>query len=114
MNPIFHIIQFTKRFWKWYVFMGLSVILISLLSLVGPLLSKQIVDDIVKEFSTHNQSLQPIALILGIMIATDVAITVLTAIIQWIGDIFGEKLETFLSRSFYQHVLSLHFRYYYN
>ncbi len=114
MNPIFHIIQFTKRFWKWYVFMGLSVILISLLSLVGPLLSKQIVDDIVKEFSTHNQSLQPIALILGIMIATDVAITVLTAISQWIGDIFGEKLETFLSRSFYEHVLSLHIGYYDN
>src|SRR5260221_7911643 len=114
MNPIFRIIQFTKHFWKWYVFMGVSVILISLLSLIGPLLSKQIVDAIVNQFSTHNQSLKPIAIILGVMIGTDVGITLLTAFSQWIGDIFGEKLETFLSRSFYEHVLSLHIGYYDN
>ena|SRR5258708_652143 len=114
MNPIFRIIQFTRQFWKWYLFLGISVVTISLLSLIGPLLSKQIVDVIVGQISGKSQNIQQIFIILGVILATDLTITTLTAISQWIGDIFGEKLQTYLSKTFYQHILDLHIGYYDN
>lgn len=114
MNPIVRILTFTKQFWKWYLVMGVSVVIISLLNLVVPLLSKQIVDVIVAHLSGSEQNLNIIVQILILIIATEVAITILTAVSQWIGDIFGEKLQTFLSKVFYSHLLNLHIGYYDN
>lgn len=114
MNPIFRIIQFTGKFWKWYVFMGVFVIVISLLSLAGPLLFKQIVDLIVATISGENQSLKAIIVLLVFILMTDVLSTLMTAFSQWIGDILGEKLQTFLSKAFYEHVLNLHIGYFDN
>lgn len=114
MNPILRIIQFTSRFWKWYLFMSAFVVLTSLLSLVGPLLFKQIVDLIVSTLSGNKQDLQPIIILLVLILATDILSTMLTAYGQWIGDILGEKLQTFLSKAFYNHVLNLHIGYFDN
>ncbi len=94
--------------------MGVSVILISLLSLIVPLLSKQIIDIIVLQLSGKNQHIEGIVTILGFIIATDIAMTILTAMSQWVGDIFGEKLQTYLSRTFFEHILDLHIGYYDN
>jgi ATP-binding cassette subfamily B protein len=38
----------------------------------------------------------------------DVSVTVMTAFSQWMGDILAVRLQTYLSRQFYEHVLSLH------
>lgn len=114
MHPIFRILSFTKHLWKLYVFMGLFVIATSMLSLVSPLLSKQIVDTIVAHFSGNAQNISRIVWILGAILLADVTSTVLTAYGQWIGDQLGEKLQTHLSSSFYKHVLSLHIGYFDN
>lgn len=114
MNPIFRILSFTKSFWKWYLFMGVSVVAISLLSLVVPLLTKQIVDTIVNQLKGRPENINQILIILGLILATDLAITIITSISQWIGDIFSEKLQTHLTRTFYRHVLDLHIGYYDN
>lgn len=114
MKPILRILEFTRRFWKWYLVLGSSVIIISLLGLAGPLLTKQIIDIIVAQISGNNQNLSTIYIILGILIAIDVSSTFLTAASQWLGDIFSEKLQTFLSRTFYDHVLNLHIGYFDN
>lgn len=94
--------------------MGTFVILTSLLSLVTPLLSKQIVDIIVDRLAGHSEDLTPILIILGAILGTDVLSTLLTAWGQWVGDLFGEKMQTFLFKDFYQHVLSLHIGYFDN
>ena len=47
MKNILKIFSYTRKFWKWYVFMGTFVIATSLLSLGVPLIMKQIVDLIV-------------------------------------------------------------------
>ena len=114
MQPIFRIIRFTKQYAKWYFFMGGFVILISLLSLITPYLTKLIVDAIVEKLSGKPFDVNYILIILAIFIATDIAITVLTAYGQWIGDLFAVKLQTFLSKKFYEHVLSLHIGYFDN
>ena len=94
--------------------MGTFVILISLLSLVGPLLTKQIVDAIVAQVSGKSVDVNHVLLILGAILLTDVVITTLTAVGQWVGDLLSVKLQTFLSRRFYEHILSLHIGYFDN
>ena len=114
MKNIFKIISFTKHLWKWYVFMGLFVVLISFLSLVIPILSKMIVDLIVDQISGKRVDFNLFIYLLIGIIATDVFITLMTTFSQWIGDILTVHLQTFLTKKFYQHVLSLHISYFDN
>jgi ATP-binding cassette subfamily B protein len=114
MQPIWRIIKFTKQYAGWYIFMGVFVILVSLLSLVGPYLTKLIVDAIVGQLTGKQSSLNYILWILAAFLATDILMTALTAVGQWIGDLLTIKLQTFLSKKFYEHVLSLHIGYFDN
>lgn len=114
MNAIFKILSFTKRFWKWYVFMSAFVVIVSLLSLVGPLLSKQIVDLIVVKIQGGEVPFDQFFILLVFIIGADVLITILTAFSQWIGDMLTVKLQTYLTKKYYQHVLNLHISYYDN
>lgn len=114
MSSIFKIISFTKHLWKWYLFMCVFVILASLLSLVGPVLSKQIVDIIVAQISGKSTDLSRFAVILFLIIASDIFITLLTTFSQWIGDLMTVRLQTFLSQKFYSYVLNLDIGYYDN
>ena len=114
MNPIFKIISFTRKFWKWYAFMGFFVILISLLSLVVPILSKLVVDIIVKQISGENVDFSKFYYLLIAIISTDVFISILTAGSQWIGDVLTVRLQTYLSGKFYKHILNLNIGFYDN
>ncbi|OGG11837.1 hypothetical protein A2Z00_01500 [Candidatus Gottesmanbacteria bacterium RBG_13_45_10] len=114
MRSIFRIIKFTKQYAAWYIFMGVFVITISLLSLVIPYISKLIVDAIVAAMTGKPVAITYIAILLGITLVTDITITTLTAISQWIGDLLSVKLQTHLSKQFYQHILTLHIGYFDN
>lgn len=114
MRPIFKILSFTKKYTRWYLFMGLFVITTSLLSLVNPLLSKQIVDLLVKKLQGEPIINENFIYILFAMIIIDVAATTLTSISQWVGDLLTVRLQTFLSEKFYKHVLSLNIGYFDN
>jgi ATP-binding cassette, subfamily B, bacterial len=114
MQPIFRIIKFTRQYAPWYIFMGFFVIIISCLSLVGPYISKLIVDAIVAGLGGNPINEGYILTLLMIYLGSDVSITALTAIGQWVGDLLSVKLQTFLSKRFYEHVLSLHIGYFDN
>src|ERR1700690_1160013 len=114
MNSIFRIIRFTRKYAIWYIFMGVFVVIVSLLSLVGPLLSKQIVDLIVARIGGSSEDFSTFFLLLAAIIGTDISVTVLTTFGQWVGDVLTAKLQTYLSQHFYQHVLGLHIGYYDN
>ena len=114
MQSIFRIIRFTKHYAPWYIFMGVFVILVSLLSLVGPYISKLLVDAIVGQLNGKQAGVSYIVTLLLIYIGSDVSITTLTAVGQWVGDLLSVRLQTFLSRRFYEHVLSLHIGYFDN
>lgn len=114
MRPILKILTFTKRYTSWYLFMGAFVVTISLLSLVVPLLTKQIVDLIVAQLSGNRVNFSEFYFLLGLVIVTEISITILTAFSQWIGDLLTVRLQTLLSQKFYQHILSLHVGYYDN
>lgn len=114
MSSIFKIISFTKHLKKWYIVISFFVIALSLLSLVGPFLSKRIVDLIVESLKGGRVPFAEVFYLLLGIILTDLAITVLTALSQWLGDRLTVKLQTFLSQKFYHHLLDLHIGYYDN
>ncbi len=114
MTNIWKIIVYTKKFWKFYLFLGFFVVLTSILSLVGPLLLKQIVDLIVAKISGKTIDLQQVFIFLGLIIATDIFTTTFTAISTWVSDILAVRLQTFLSKNFYEHLLALDISFYDN
>lgn len=114
MNPIFKIISFTRHFWPYYLFMAFFVVTTSALSLASPLLSKQIVDLIVAKFSGADIQIDQFYWLLAAIVFIDIFSSFLMAIGQWGGDILALKLQTFLSKTFYHHVLNLHVGYYDN
>ncbi|MFS8131335.1 MAG: ABC transporter ATP-binding protein [Candidatus Dojkabacteria bacterium] len=114
MDQIIQILKFTKSFWKYYLFIGFFIILVSLLNLVTPILSGSIVDGIVNNIKTGSGDFSNIALILGIMISSDLIITLFANISGFYGDILGQKLNTFLTATFYRHVLDLQIEYFDN
>lgn len=114
MSAIFKIISYTKHLWKWYLFMGIFVILVSFLSLLSPLFTKQIVDLIVKQIQGEPVQLNSFFLFLGLIIVSDIAITVMTVISQWVGDRLAVRLQTYLASQFYKHLLSLDIGYFDN
>ena len=114
MQPIFRIIQFTRQYARWYIFMSGFVILVSLLSLIGPFLTKLIVDAIVGQLNGKPADAVYIVYILLALFLTDVSVTTLTAVGQWMGDLLSVKLQSYLSKRFYEHVLSLHIGYFDN
>lgn len=114
MGPIFKIISYTWRFKWWYIGMGIFIITISLLGLAIPLLSKQIVDLIVAKVTGIPTEFSRFTELLILIVAVDITITVLTAVGQWVGDILSVRLQTFLSRTFYEHLLNLDIGYYDN
>ena len=114
MTPIVKIFSFTRQFWKWYLCMALFVITISLLSLATPLLSKQVVDFIVAKFNGKTNPFSELYGILAAIIFLDLASSGITALGQWIGDILAIRLQSFLSQTFYKHLLNLHVGYFDN
>jgi len=114
MSAIFKIIGYTKHLWKWYVIMGFFVVLVSFLSLLSPLFTKQIVDLIVAQIQGESVELNSFFLFLGLIIVSDIAITIMTVIGQWIGDRLAVRLQTYLASQFYKHLLSLDIGYFDN
>lgn len=114
MSAIFKIISYTKHLWKWYLFMGAFVLGVSFFSILNPILTKQIVDRIVAQISGKPQGINELVVLLGLVILTDIGITLLTVIGQTIGDRLAVRLQTFLSSQFYKHLLSLDISYYDN
>ncbi|MBP9813737.1 ABC transporter ATP-binding protein [Candidatus Woesebacteria bacterium] len=114
MKNIIKIFTFTTEFRPLYIFMGVFIIISSLLSFVGPFLLKQIVDIISSQFKNGTGNIQMLMMSLMWVLAADVAGTIVTAYGQWIGDIMSIRLQNFLSSKFYKHILDLDVGYFDN
>ncbi len=93
---------------------GFFVIVTSALSLAVPLLSKEIVDQIVNQVTGKGGDVEFIITLLALILATEIIQITLQSVGGWIGDIIQVRLQTFLSSSFYSHLLRLHIGFYDN
>lgn len=114
MKEIWKIITYTKPFKKYYVSMAIAVIILAFLNQGVPLLTKQIVDLIVAKLSGKPADINQVFIFLALILTTDISVSVVTDISQYIGDIMGVRLNNYLSEKYYRHVLSLSIDYYDN
>jgi len=114
MKEIWKIITYTKPFRKYYYVMAFFVILLAFLNQAAPLLTKQIVDLIVAKLKGQPASLQLLLVFLGLIFLSDILVTIITDISQYIGDIMAVKLNNYLTEKYYRHVLNLSIDYYDN
>ncbi len=87
--------------------MGFAVIVSSVTSILHPFILKQVVDRIVAKTTGSGSDLQGIIVFLVLFFLLDIFSTVFTAFSGWMGDNLAAKLQTYLTRKFYAHVLSL-------
>src|SRR5229473_5540065 len=97
MREIWKIITYTKPFRKYYYVMAFFVILLAFLNQASPLLTKQIVDLIVAKLKGQPASLQMLIIFLGLILLSDILVTIITDISQYIGDNMSVKLNNYLT-----------------
>jgi len=75
---------------------------------------KMIVDRIVENINGGAGNFIPVIYLLLIFLAVDIFITIFSSFSGWMGDILATKLQTYLTQTFYKHILSLDVGYFDN
>ncbi len=114
MQDLIKIIRYSTRLKKYYVASITLVIITSLLNLATPFLVMLLVNAIVTSLHGHHVALSYLVLLLSLMLIANLVITLISNVSGYIGDILGQKLNTLLSQSYYDHILQLPLEYYDN
>ena len=114
MRDLVKIFTFSKELWRYYATVAAFVLVLSVLNLVNPYLTKAIVDGAVKVTGGQNVSLSYFFGIVILMFISATIVTILTNINGYIGDMMATKLNNLLSRRYFEHLLKLPISYFDN
>ena len=104
MKSIWRIITYSKQLWPYYAVISVFTILLSLMSLLQPLLTGWAIDEIQKGTSA---SVKYVAFIAIAIFVLEVFSTVFSNIGGYIGDQMAARLRKLLSSRYYAHLLEL-------
>jgi len=107
MQNIFKIIKISKPLHKLVFLISGLIVVSSTLELIPPILSKFIVDEIVKQIQGQDGSKERLVFLLALGFTLTLLGTILTTASNRLGDHFAGKLRKFLTEKFYDKVLSL-------
>lgn len=107
MKNIWNVIKISKPLHPVAALIALLIVGSSILELLPPILSKFIVDEIVKQIQTKDGSLDRLILLMAITFVLSLASTILTTASNRLGDHFAGQLRKFLTEKFYDKVLTL-------
>nr|MDQ6928540.1 ABC transporter ATP-binding protein/permease [Actinomycetota bacterium] len=111
---LFKIVRYSWALKRYYLATAAFVVMVALLNQANPFLLKFLVDAVVKRGSGGSVSTGRIAVLLGMLFAVGVAVSLVTNIQGHIGDMLAAKLQTLLSRRYYDHLLELPLEFYDN
>lgn len=114
MREMLRIIRYSKKLWPYYLGIAVFVIIISLLNLVTPFITKGLVDGLTTKFSGGEVSFNYFLLLLGIMLLANIIGTLLSNLNGYLGDNMAAKLNSLLSERYFEHLMSLPISYYDN
>jgi len=101
------ILRFTSELKRQYIWIGIITIFIALLSLVQPLLTKFVIDEITQILSGGEVNIWLIAVFAILFFLSDVIQTLLSNISGYIGDITSVKVQKIMSERYYAQLLRL-------
>lgn len=107
MKNIFRVIKISKPLHPIAATIGVLILASSSINLIPPIISKFIVDEIVKQVQTQNGDVQRLITLIIFAFALSVASQILTTTSERLGDHFAGKLRKFLTEKFYDKVLRL-------
>lgn len=107
MKNIIKIIKISKPLHPLIGLISFLIIIYSLLGLASPLLSKLIVDEIVKNIQHKNPTINHLALLIFLSFAASILSIILSSVSDRLGDYLAGRLRKFLTEKFYYKVLSL-------
>ena len=107
MKNIWKIIKISKPLHGLVSVIAVLIMVTAVLDLIPPILSKFIVDEIVKKIQGQNGSLDRLIFLLALSFVLAFSSTILTTANNRLGDHFAGKLRKFLTEKFYDKVLSL-------
>lgn len=112
MRDIIKIIKFSSNLKKYYIAISFFVVILALLNLVNPFLTKWLVDLISSVSSGNTVPFSDAVVPLALLLLTSVIIAVLSNLNGYIGDRMAVKLNTLLSTRYYDHLMHLPIEYY--
>jgi ATP-binding cassette, subfamily B, bacterial len=107
MKNVFRIIKISKPLHPLIGLISFLIVIYTVLGLVTPVLSKLIVDEIVKKLQDKHSSLNYLVLLIFISFLASVASIILNSISDRLGDYLAGRLRKFLTEKFYYKVLGL-------
>lgn len=107
MKNIFKIIKISKPLYYLVAILAFLILAASLLSLVAPILSKFIVDEIVAKIQSGGGSIERLIILIIVAFAANFLSLGINTISDRLGDHFAGRLNKFLTEKFYDKVLRL-------
>jgi ATP-binding cassette subfamily B protein len=107
MKNIFKIIRISKPLHPLIGLISFLIIIYSILGLASPILSKLIVDEIVKNIQHKHPNINYLAILIFFSFAASVISIILSSISDRLGDFLAGRLRKFLTEKFYYKVLGL-------
>ena len=107
MKNIAKILRIAKPLYHLIIALAVLILINATLALVGPILSKFIVDDIVAQIKNHNGNIERLAFFVGLSFLVNFISITITAGSERLGDHFAGRLRKFLTERFYHKVLTL-------
>jgi ATP-binding cassette subfamily B protein len=86
---------------------ALLILVTALLDLVSPIISKNIIDEIVKQSSVKSGSISMLAILIGISFAINILSLILSTYSDRLGDSLAGRMRKFLTEKYYDKVLRL-------
>ena len=108
------IVRYSKKLWPYYLGATLFVIVLSVLNLATPFLTKGLIDGLTTKYSGGDVKFEYFLLLLGLMFLANLAITFLSNLNGYLGDNMSAKLNSLLSTRYFEHLMSLPIGYYDN
>ncbi len=107
MKNIIKIVKISRPLYGLIAAIAAFILVGALLDLVTPILSKYIVDEVVKNVQNNTGNYGNLIFYLGLSFAAMAVSTVVTSVSERLGDHFAGKLRKFLTEKFYNKVLTL-------
>jgi len=112
MNELIKILKFSSKL-KWYYFsIAVLVVILALLNLVIPFLTKSLVDLITSYSQGNDVSFTQALPALALMLVASLVVAFLSNVNGYLGDMMSQKLNTHLSTKYYEHLMNLPIEYY--
>lgn len=114
MREVLKIVRYSSELWPYYVAIACFVIILSLLSLATPFLTKGLIDGLTIKLASGSVSDNYFLGILILMLGANTAITFISNINSFVGDNMAVKLNSLLSERYFTHLMELPIGYYDN